>query len=243
MAAGAWTAGDEPRTRIAAVVIAASPSPLTAALGRLVATADVRIGATALAGLVLHRLDGRWLDGRGLDLVVHIYDAAAALPARPVTDLDAADWDCACEAPIRGFISTLRAARPLLTATKGHLVVVTPAVSLEGAAGLVALTTGAEAVRILAKSAARRWGPDGIRVNVVAAPLAVFVDATVEASAGTRSGDAAFGSDARRTDPCLPPVASGPDAVARTVAWLAGPGSEAVTGATIAVDGGALMTP
>jgi 3-oxoacyl-[acyl-carrier protein] reductase len=84
----------------------------------------------------------------------------------------------------------------------------------------VPLATASEAQRMLAKSAARRWGGDGITVNVVTA----------------RVGG---GGDAARTVPARDPG----DGVAAAVVWLASAAAAAITGATIGADGGGVMAP
>jgi len=125
----------------------------------------------------------------------------------------------------------VQAAHAHLRGRAGRLVVVCPSVALEGAAGLVPLAAGAEAQRLLAKSAARRWGPDGITVNTVAVPVTAL-DPTLAVGA----------SDAARTAPALDgddPLAT----AAATVVWLASHDAGGVTGATIGADGGALMLP
>ena len=116
--------------------------------GEPVQAALARAGATTVA-----------LDGSAVDLVVHVVDHERS---------DLALVDAAAEAPARGLLATLQAAHPGLRAAGGRLVVVLPGAGLTGAAGLVAETTGWEAARLLALSAARRWLADGVTVNVVA---------------------------------------------------------------------------
>jgi 3-oxoacyl-[acyl-carrier protein] reductase len=119
---------------------------------------------------------------------------------------------------------------PLVAPTHGAVVLVAPTVSQEGAAGLVPYTTAVEAQRLLAKSAARQWAADGITVVVVAPRLDAMAPGV----------DAA---DALRTDPVLDASTRDADSVARLVALLADPAARAMTGGTLAVDGGALMAP
>jgi NAD(P)-dependent dehydrogenase (short-subunit alcohol dehydrogenase family) len=154
------------------------------------------------------------------DVVVFAHVAAGALDPRPVIEVGDREWDAWCEEPIRAALHTAQAAYPLLRGRDGRLIFVCPAVALEGAAGLVPLATAAEAQRMLAKSAARRWGREGITVNVVTAPLG-------------------GGSDATRTVAALDPG----DGVAASVVWLASAAARTITGATIGADGGAVMAP
>lgn len=147
------------------------------------------------------------LDGSPVDLVVHVADHRRREAA--LIDTDETAWDDAAEAPARALLATLQAAHPGLRMAGGGLIAVVPSVSLVGAAGLVAEATGWEVVRLLAKSAARRWAADGITVNVVASRVEV-------------SGDAG---------------------VAAAVLLLAADEAVHLTGATVQVDGGALMLP
>lgn len=162
------------------------------------------------------------LDGSPVALVVHLADTTVA--AGPLLDTDEDAWERAAEAPARDLLATLQAAHPGLRAAGGRLVVVVPATALEGAAGLVAETTGWGAVRLLAKSAARRWAADGITVAVVAPRL----DEP---------------PDAGRTAPVLGSEHHGHRALAETVLLLAADEAAHLTGATLQVDGGALMLP
>jgi 3-oxoacyl-[acyl-carrier protein] reductase len=109
------------------------------------------------------------VDGGPVDVVVHVADCSGA--RRALIDVDEDAWDAAAEAPVRALLKTLQRAHPVLVSDRGRLVVVLPAAALEGATGLVAEATGWEAMRVLAKSAARRWVDDGVTVNVVCVPL------------------------------------------------------------------------
>ena len=145
----------------------------------------------------------------------------------PLVGLGELDWDRRCEEPLRSALFLLQAAYPHLRGRDGRVVLVCPSVALEGAAGLVPLATAAEGQRLLAKSVARRWGPDGITVNVVTVPVAAL------------GADVA---DADRTEAALP----GTDALesaAAAVVWLVGDGSAGITGTTIGADAGAVMAP
>ena len=173
--------------------------------------------ALAAAGATLGALDGA-----PIDLVVHV--AAGPDHPRPLVEVDEEAWAAAAELPVRALLATLQAAHPGLRAADGRLVVVVPAVALEGAAGLVAEATGWEAVRLLAKSAARRWGQQGITVNVVATRLREPPDAT-------------------RTAPSLARTGWDDGAVAAMVLLAASDEAAHLTGATLQADGGALMLP
>lgn len=176
-----------------------------------------RAGASVVAG----SLDDGQID-EDLDLVVHVADCRGA--ERALVDLDEQAWDAVAEAPARALLATIQAAHPLLRRSGGRLVVVVPSAALEGAAGLVAETTGWETMRLLAKSAARRWAEHGITVHIVA----VRIDGP---------------PDAHRTEPVLGSAQAGADAVADVVLLLAAAEAVPLAGQTLVVDGGALMLP
>ena len=165
------------------------------------------------------------------DVVVWADVDPDALTPAPVVGLDEAQWVRRCEDPLTSLLWVAQAAHAHLRGRDGRLIVICPSVALEGAAALVPLATGAEAQRLLAKSVARRWGPDAITVNVVCVPVTAL-DAALAAGA----------PDAARTGPSL--VADDPLATAAaTVVWLAGRDAGGVTGANIGADGGAVMAP
>jgi NAD(P)-dependent dehydrogenase (short-subunit alcohol dehydrogenase family) len=171
--------------------------------------------------------------------LVFAHVAPVALVPGPLAEVDAQGWDDACEAPVRVALTWLQAAHAALARRDGEagrggsIVVVCPTLALTGAAGLVPLAVASEAQRLLAKSAARAWGEVGITVNVVAVTAGSLVEGTPpELGTVPAAGRTALeiGADARRD-------------VAPVVAFLAGEASRHVTGATICVDGGAVMAP
>jgi len=155
------------------------------------------------------------------DVVVHVQLGVAEASEQ--------EWAAQAELPVRAALWVAQAAFSHLQGRDGRLVFVGPTTGMEGAAGLVPLATAAEAVRVLAKSAARRWGRDNITVNTVATSLTAL------------GASAATTRDAGRNSPAL--AGEGLDGVVGAVVWLAGAGSAAITGATIGADNGALMAP
>ncbi len=101
-----------------------------------------------------------------------------------------------------------------------------------GLVGLVPVTAAMEGLRALAKSAARSWGAQGFTANCIAVADQLFLGPGMEAPASPTRNTEALGRapDARRE-------------IAPVVAFLVGDGGAAVTGATITVDGGVVMTP
>ena len=103
-----------------------------------------------------------------------------------------------------------------------------PTLSSRGSAGLTGWSTAAEGVRSLVKVAAREFGTRRITVNAVALPAAALA-----------------GAEGSLDRPGLPaatlPAPTDAGEAAGIIAALASPPWTAVTGATIAVDGGVWM--
>lgn len=169
--------------------------------------------------------------GRQVAAVLHAEVDEASCVAAPLTSLTLDEWHDRAARPVVSALWTARAAFEVL-GDGGTLAFVCPSVSMTGTAGLVPLATAGEAVRLLAKSAARRWGSAGITVNV----FAPRVDAC--SPHGRGAGRPAVNAAAFDEDDI-----DAADEIASLLAYLADPGSARLTGATLGTDGGELMAP
>jgi 3-oxoacyl-[acyl-carrier protein] reductase len=114
------------------------------------------------------------------------------------------------------------------TARGGRIVLILPTIGMTGAAGLVDYTAAVEGIRALAKSAARQWASEGIAVNMIAAPLALFAtdgDASHLTAAAVQHDETLIHS------------------VVETATFLLRNDLDHLTGDTIVVDGGSVMLP
>jgi len=165
-----------------------------------------------------------------IDVVVHAAMPAVAFEAVDFAEIDDERWDAVWEGVMRSTLFVLQAAFGQMAGRGGSIVVVTPTVAMSGAARLVPYTAAVEGQRLLAKSAARQWGPDGIRVNCLA-PAPEHVPLGIE-SMEVSLAPAALG---------------GPGDVVRDLGpvavWLASDAAHFVTGATVCADGGVWMAP
>jgi NAD(P)-dependent dehydrogenase (short-subunit alcohol dehydrogenase family) len=186
---------------------------------RIEADAHERVDVSA----ALHDLDRR--DPLDAIVIAHLFPPAA--PAVFAT-MPVAAWDADGERPVREALVTLRVAHEVLRARGGRVVVICSPIGMSGLAGYAAACMAAEAVRVLTKSAARRWGQDGIAVHPVAAAHSLFV---VDGPARLTDQPAVIDD----TDPAC--------RAAEVVAWALEPGGALVSGTTLVADGGALMLP
>ncbi|WP_406298429.1 SDR family oxidoreductase [Embleya sp. NBC_00888] len=165
-----------------------------------------------------------------VDVLVYTLLPADALLPRPLATLTEAEWHRLAEDPVRHGLTVLQVAHELLAPRRGRFVLVVPAIALEGAADLVPAATAAETLRALAKSAARRWAVDGITVNIVTPDVFAY------------GAEHLRGTDVDRGEAVLPGPSTARD-VADAVSLLLAPAAARLTGTTLIVDGGALMTP
>ena len=158
------------------------------------------------------------------DAVVHAALDPIALEPRWLVDVDDARFEAVWERGMRAAIECCQSAHRAFGGAGGRIVFVVPTVSMSGASGLAPLCALLEGQRILAKSAARQWGPEGITVNVLAPALAGF------------DGDAIS---------LAPPALGSLSAVdiGEVLVGMLGPEMRHVTGATIGADGGIWMAP
>jgi NAD(P)-dependent dehydrogenase (short-subunit alcohol dehydrogenase family) len=168
--------------------------------------------------------------GGPVDVLVHAAMDPAAYQRRPFETVDDDRWHRVWEGTMRAALAVLQAAYGQMRGRGGRIVFVTPTVSMSGAAGLVPYAAALEGQRLLAKAAARQWGPDGITVNCVApAPEQVPID--VESLEVSLAAPALGGPGDVETD------------VGPVVAFLASDAAHFVTGATVGADGGVWMAP
>jgi 3-oxoacyl-[acyl-carrier protein] reductase len=168
--------------------------------------------------------------GYGVDAVVHTAMPAIAFEQIDFVDVDDSRWAAVWEGVMQSTLFVLQAAFAQLRDRGGSIVLLTPTVSMSGAARLVPYTVAVEGQRLLAKSAARQWGPDGIRVNCVA-PAPEHVPIGVDSM----------------TVSLAPPALGGPGDVTHDVGavavWLVSDAAHFVTGVTVCADGGVWMAP
>ena len=103
----------------------------------------------------------------GLDRLDLLVANAGVLDDRPIASLPPEGWDRVLAVNLRGAFLCLRAALPLLEATRGSAVLVGSRVGRRGAAGQAAYAAAKAGLIALAQTAAAEHGAAGVRCNVV----------------------------------------------------------------------------
>jgi 3-oxoacyl-[acyl-carrier protein] reductase len=185
--------------------------------------AETAIGAAVLAGLAGSGFAvGAVDDGQPLPAEVGAVIDAGPL-RQPATfgdliSLDAEAWSDAAEQPLRRALHVLQAAQRALEEGGGRIVVLLPSLVMTGAAGVAGWAAAAEGYRSLAKAAARAWGAEGIAIQCVLVPTGI-----------ERPG-------------LQPPALDATPELAPILAALLDERLDALTGLTLAADGGVWMT-
>jgi NAD(P)-dependent dehydrogenase (short-subunit alcohol dehydrogenase family) len=186
------------------------------------------------AGAVADSL--RSLVGSGtVDRVVLAAINPSAFRAAPITLLTEDQWDQAAEYSMRAAFIVLQQVHAVI-ADGGRVVLILPTVAATGVADLVPLCTAVEAIRVMAKAVARRWGSRSITVNTIEVELAAFM------LGDNDSTDAVMPVVPVLGQPALPP-GSAVDDVLGLVDMLATPAAGAITGALLVADRGTVMQP
>ncbi len=168
------------------------------------------------------RMVWAWLDERA-----HV--------AAPITAIDEEAWDAAAERSIRAAFVAWQQSFHVL-ADGARVVLVIPSVAAVGVVDLVPLCTAVEAIRVMGKAVARRWGARSITVNSIEVELSAWLLGDDEPGAVVVPSVPVLGQ------PALAP-ASAVDDVVGLVDLLSGEGSGAITGALLVADRGTVMQP
>lgn len=176
--------------------------------------------------------------GATVDRVVLAAIDPSAFRAAPITSLSEDQWDLAAEHSIRAAFVTLQQVHGVI-ADGGRVVLVLPTVVTTGVADLVPLCTAVEAIRVMAKAVARRWGARSVTVNTIEVDLAAFI---LGDDVDAKSAGVDVPAVPVLGQPALPPN-SAVDDVLGLVDMLAMPQAAAITGALLVADRGTVMQP
>ena len=160
--------------------------------------------------------------------VLPVTDPAKLAPV-VFAELSEPEWMRLCEVPLKSIRVAMQAAYKAMKDRGGCMLLLVPTIAITGIDGLAPYSAVAEGARSLSKAAARKWGEAGITVNCLAlTPEQLHPDSGREPAA-TRTPNAIGHVPDLRTE------------IAPFIATFAtGPGI--VTGTTLMVDGGNLMS-
>ena len=147
------------------------------------------------------------------------------------------DWDRTMSVNVKGIWNCCKAVVPhMKTAGRGSIINVASLAATYGLPFALHYTTSKAAVIGMTRGLARELGRNEIRVNAIA-PTAVLTDGTAEFFGDKTEGAMEVIKDDQsiKRNPT-------PDDMIGTVMWLASDASGFVTGQTIAIDGGTVMS-
>lgn len=177
------------------------------------------------------------LAGRSFEIVIA---NAGAVETGPFLKSDAARFRRMMDVNLIGTVNAFRAALPaMLEARRGRLVAVASTAGLRGYPYVSAYVAAKHAVVGLVRGLALETARTGVTVNAICPGY-------TETDLVSGSLAAISAKTGRSTDEALAELVKGnpqgrlvhPDEVASAVLWLCGPGSDAVTGQAIAINGG-----
>ena len=193
---------------------------VVAAPGDVAVTADCeRIVEAAVEGL------------GGLDILVN---SAGVFKQTPIAESDEALWDSIIDINVKGTYFCSRAALPALEAAQGVIVNVASQAGLEGYAGITVYCTSKGAVVNMTRAMAMELAP-AVRVNCLCPGV---IDTDMARIGFAAEGEATADLAAEADDYPLKRVGT-VEEVASAILYLASPDAGFITGATLAIDGGA----
>jgi NAD(P)-dependent dehydrogenase (short-subunit alcohol dehydrogenase family) len=160
---------------------------------------------------------------------------AAIYPATPFLDVPVTEYDDVQAVNQRGYWLCAQAAARQMTSAGGGVIVNIASITMHGVLpGLAAYVATKGAAASMARALARELGPAGIRVNAIAPGAFPTAAEEIHADPVAYNQYVLDQQSLKRRGT--------PAELAAVVSFLAGPDSAFVTGQTIGVDGGWVMT-
>lgn len=172
-----------------------------------------------------------------IDVLVNNAALYGGLTGGRFDQLDEDEWDRCMNVNVKGIWNCCKAVVPhMQNAGRGSIVNVASLAATYGLPFVLHYTTSKAAVIGLTRGLARELGRGNIRVNAIA-PTAVVTEGTAEFFGEKMEGamEVIKNDQSLRRNPH-------PKDMVGTVIWLASDASEFVTGQTISIDGGTVMS-
>ena len=167
----------------------------------------------------------------GLDILVN---SAGIGAGRPIEDCDEAMWDAHVDVNLKGTFFCCRAALPELRKSKGNIVNIASDAGLMGCPGLTVYCASKGGVVNMTRAMALEVAPE-VRVNSVCPG---YVDTDMIRRSINKSPDPAA-REQMMVDYAPLKRISTPAEISHAVLYLASPAARFITGAALAIDGGA----
>jgi 2-deoxy-D-gluconate 3-dehydrogenase len=167
-------------------------------------------------------------DGSTPDILVN---NAGTIARAPAVDLLDRDWDRVIEVDLSAhFVLTRTVGAAMVERGHGKIIFTASLLSFQGGLNVAAYTAAKSGIAGLTRALANEWAAHGVNVNAIV-PGYIATDNT-----------AALRADPERNRALLARIPAGrwgtPDDLAGAAVFLAGPASDYVHGALLAVDGG-----
>jgi NAD(P)-dependent dehydrogenase (short-subunit alcohol dehydrogenase family) len=167
-----------------------------------------------------------------VDVLVNNAGLYASLPMRPFEQIPLDEWRQVMDVNVASMFLTCRAVVPVMRAGGGGKIVnISSGTPFRGVPFLLHYVTSKGAIVALTRALAREVGKDGILVNCVAPGFTMSEGVKGHPQVVEQLRDVSVAARTLQRDQL-------PEDVVGAVVYLAGPGSDFVTGQTIVIDGG-----
>jgi NAD(P)-dependent dehydrogenase (short-subunit alcohol dehydrogenase family) len=167
-----------------------------------------------------------------IDVLVNNAGLYASLAMRPFEEIPLEEWRRVMDVNVASMFLTCRAVVPVMRGQGGGKIVnISSGTPFRGVPFLLHYVTSKGAIVALTRALARELGKDGILVNCVAPGFTISDGVKEHPEVIEQLRDVSVAARTLQRDQL-------PDDVVGAVVYLAGPGSDFVTGQTIVIDGG-----
>lgn len=167
-----------------------------------------------------------------IDVLVNNAGLYASLEMRPFEQIPLDEWRRVMDVNVASMFLTCRAVVPVMRREGGGKIVnISSGTPFRGVPFLLHYVTSKGAIVALTRALAKELGKDGVLVNCVAPGFTMSDGVKEHPEVVEKLRDASVAARTLQRDQL-------PDDVVGAVVYLAGPGSDFVTGQTIVIDGG-----